>query len=448
MSSLIVRMPPSPKAWCATPGCSLLTAQLLASVPPQSSADMKLVALPSTLIVGASQPLVLAAERLEQGDYDLRMAAMNVSFAFAIGGGFGAIAGRLSKLPLEERIAGVAKTMDDLVKSQPVDLNQVVKPHLERTDINAIIRSHIAGEDIRGKSIAESGDPVFGRAVDYIQERELRPMTGKDLINAIMTPRFLRSELDNLIASKIDDIGEIGEALRLSGKKSLTIKEKNLLDAFKKGDKEHFEEIIKESESKLSPLDKRINRAKGKLAKLEKEPDKIELDPRIKETIKVARRRNFTETEIKKFVETERNKKDIDLFVKRQSAIEDKKVDINRLMDEKRALKSKIANAKNRIEQVGERQPELRFDTAKFADEIIEEPKIKENPILKDVDEIDPEDVVEARQRVDDLGELETLSEADIDADLRIIEDIKIQEKRLPEITQVYKAIARCLSGE
>lgn len=409
--------------------------------------------LEAGIVVGASQPIILAAERLEQSDYDFKAAALSVSFAFGIGGGFGAIMGRLAKVPLEVRVAGVAKAIDDITTGKPVDLNDTIKPYVEKATIGDIIRTHISSEEnIRTRVVADSGDTIFGKAVQHIQETQLRDLTVADIIDAIIMPKFMRSRLNQLVSDKIEDIGELRTILNLAEKKTLLPEERILLDAFKKSDTDYFNEIITRSSKKIDKLDNEIKSTKDSLDNLRKKTslrkvttaaerkELLALDKEIKEIERLPKReRGDKVSKLKQRASTIEIKAHID----KQREISNRETKLVNLMDERRIDNFRKLNAENRIKQISGKQPELRFDTAKVSDEIVEAPKRKPDKIFKDLDAIDDAAIDDVRNQANRLKDDENMESL-----FRKIEEIELEEGKLPALTRLYNELIDCIVKE
>lgn len=79
-----------------------------------------------------TQPLIVAAERQSQGDYDITMAAQNVLASTAFGGLFGTVAGHIEKIKLKTHTDAVSKSVDDMAAGKPVDTALIMRNELER----------------------------------------------------------------------------------------------------------------------------------------------------------------------------------------------------------------------------------------------------------------------------------------------------------------------------
>jgi len=79
-----------------------------------------------------TQPLIMAAEKQSQGDYDLAMAMQNVLASTVFGATFGSIAGQIEKLKTRTHADGVSKAVDDMTGGRPVDTALVIRKELDR----------------------------------------------------------------------------------------------------------------------------------------------------------------------------------------------------------------------------------------------------------------------------------------------------------------------------
>ena len=422
------------------------------------------------LVTAATQPIVFAAEHAEQGDYDLAMAATSVSFAFGIGGGFGAISGRLSRMPLEDRLAVVSKAADDVSKGQPIDL-RMFEAELTKGNMNDFIRAHVRGEDISGVKVAERGDLIFSEAVDFLQNHEPRNINGKDLLSAITSGSF-GNELQRLMASKVDDIGLLRKVLSLFNKKAtgskLSVSEEKFLAAFIKGDNEFFEEIISQSirnskefkaivESGKSEL-----KAKRKLLDAQRsEIENVFVKEDLKSTGKFGRIKSVIDSEIERINQEElrglKTKSIIDDFKSKALRsklrdIVDKEIQYKKDLDTHIAVKDRQVfnnnrrlDAENRIKQVKGEQPPLRFDTAAKSTEEFEPTVAKKDSEIDLFDEISDEAISGNQKAVDDLIEAEPKLQNLLKSELDDLETISEREKKYASVGDVYKAVLDCL---
>ena len=79
-----------------------------------------------------TQPLIMAAEKQSQGDYDLTMAMQNVLASTAFGGLFGSVAGHIEKIKTRTHVDGVSVGVDNLTSGKAVDVAPVIRNELDR----------------------------------------------------------------------------------------------------------------------------------------------------------------------------------------------------------------------------------------------------------------------------------------------------------------------------
>ena len=422
------------------------------------------------LVTAAIQPIVYAAEHLEQGDYDLRMAATNVSFAFGIGGGFGAISGRLSRVPLEERVPIVAKAMDDVSKGQSIDL-RMFKAELTKENINSFIRSHVSGDDISGVKIAERGHPVFSDAVENLQQREPRDIIGKDLVAAIRNAP-LGDEFQNLIVSKIDDVSHLRNVLSVFKKKSdgadLSVSEKSFLDSFVKGDKEFFEEIVSQSKNNEVKFKSIIKKTRSELKAirelLDSQISKLEnkfAKSDLKKTGKYGKFRSVIKSEVSRLEQKDlrgiTSKSVVDDFKAKAlrnelKQIIEKEVQYKKQLEQFYGIKDRSVfnnnrriDAEHRLRQISGKQAPLRFDTAAGATEKLEPAVAKADPVLEAFDELSDEAMKGSQKAVDELIEATPAMEKLLQSELDALDTIVEREKKYASVGDVYKAVLDCL---
>lgn len=80
-------------------------------------------------VVGAAamQPLIAYEHSLYQDPWDYTMAVRDVTFAAAIGAGFGGIGVALSRFSPRERVASMSKAVNDIMRNEPVDVSPVLQ---------------------------------------------------------------------------------------------------------------------------------------------------------------------------------------------------------------------------------------------------------------------------------------------------------------------------------
>jgi len=402
--------------------------------------------LEAGIAVGASQPLILRTEQLEQGDYDLRMATVNIVFAMAIGGAFGAVSGAIGKLTTGERMAASSKAISDMaddIMGRRVDVEPVLSSRLNRFKIRELIRRYVNGEDITNERVIH---PLLKDAEDFILQTRPEGIRGKDIISAITTPKFLRNEYENLIAKAIDDSDELRAVVRTFRKAEKTDADTAFLKSFIEQEETDFNKIqIDKQKEILKTLKERIKRNKAVLDKLEKKADIVELDESAKKTVAEARKRGFTETEIKKFIKSEKSKKEIQAFTKRQNEIAGKQEVIGRLESEQARLERAILDLENRQKAVKTEQPEVRHDTTPVT-EVEPEVKVKaDNDFPEDLDNIttikEPVDELEATiNRLEDSG---LFTEAEVKG---IKEEVSNINKMVNSAGKIWNAVKDCIT--
>ena len=79
-----------------------------------------------------TQPLIMAAEKQSQGDYDLTMAMQNVLASTVFGGLFGSVAGHIEKIKTRTHVDGVSMGVDNLTSGKAVDVAPVIRNELDR----------------------------------------------------------------------------------------------------------------------------------------------------------------------------------------------------------------------------------------------------------------------------------------------------------------------------
>lgn len=108
-----------------------MTLKRLADVRKAGVGGRALVsAIDASVAIGAAQPLILKVEELEQGDYDTRMAMMNVAIAAGIGTVFGTGMGLLRTLSPIDHMTATSKAIHDIAENdinKRVDVSPVLK---------------------------------------------------------------------------------------------------------------------------------------------------------------------------------------------------------------------------------------------------------------------------------------------------------------------------------
>ncbi len=79
-----------------------------------------------------TQPLILAAEKQSQGDYDVAMAMQNVLASTVFGGLFGTVAEGVGRLRTKTHVDGVSMGVDDLTGGRPVNVQSAMETELAR----------------------------------------------------------------------------------------------------------------------------------------------------------------------------------------------------------------------------------------------------------------------------------------------------------------------------
>lgn len=397
------------------------------------------------IAVGASQPLILKTEQLEQGDYDLRMAAMNIVFAMGIGGTFGAVGGVVSKLSTRDRITGTSKAISDMaddVMGRHVDIEPVIGDRVNRLRMRELIKRHVAGEDIRDERVIH---PLLKDAEEFILKTRPDGVKGRDILDAIITPKFLRSEYNKLIMKAVEDVDEIREVVRIFSKTKRNDKEQSLLASFLDKDESGFnKDLLVTTEKEVQALKKQINRNKGALTKLEKGIDKVELSDQTKKTITRARKFGYTETEIRKFAKSERDKIEIQSFTKRQNDIVSKQETISRLEGRQAQLERKIDDLERKQKAIKTREPEIRHDRA---ENVQPEPeiKVKADEVAKELDNVDT--VAKENEKLSDL--VDNLEKQGIFSkeEVKAIKDFEAKvNKTTSNVDKVWNAVNDCVT--
>ncbi len=79
-----------------------------------------------------TQPLIMAAEKQSQGDYDLTMAMQNVLASTAFGGLFGSVAGHIEKIKTRTHVDSVSVAVDNITSGKAVDVAPIIRNELDR----------------------------------------------------------------------------------------------------------------------------------------------------------------------------------------------------------------------------------------------------------------------------------------------------------------------------
>lgn len=173
--------------------------------------------------VGLLQPLLAVEHASYQDKYDLTMAMTNVAFATVIGGGFGAIAGRLSRATPEERIHATSKAVADAINERVTDVKPVIP---SRRPVTAAVRQWLDS--------APPEPPPSRRSPEAIVSQSLSGTRGEpaaEIAQAISVPGADRTPLGSAIADQYSgDIATLADAVSTPNFRR-TPAQKALLDA-------------------------------------------------------------------------------------------------------------------------------------------------------------------------------------------------------------------------
>lgn len=117
------------------------------------------------IAAAAEQPLQAAYANKHGEDFDLGDAATNIAFAGFAGGAFGGLGAKLN-LMFPQKVAGIAKTLDDVNMGRQVDAADIVQAHQDMTaQVQASLRAGVTPTDIDPATL----DPRSQRAVSIAQ---------------------------------------------------------------------------------------------------------------------------------------------------------------------------------------------------------------------------------------------------------------------------------------
>lgn len=226
------------------------------------------------------QPAMAYAAHLEQDEFDLRMAAINVLMAAGIGAGFGAIHGALSRRTPEERVAATSKAVSDLIHERPVDVSAAMPPQRSITEeVRAYLKSVPDGEV--GKRLDAAQAPrAAGQQVDlrdmvtYIELAggESRASNTERMLTALRKPAFARTADEMLMVKEayLSPDGERAFAIASKEPAVRSRKEAEFLSAFQENRvKEHFTEARQQTIAQAQELDKQLAAVNAKIVQAE-----------------------------------------------------------------------------------------------------------------------------------------------------------------------------------
>lgn len=144
--------------------------------------------------VGVAQPLIAARRRAFQEDFDLEMAAWNVSMALALGAGFGAIGSRIARIIEKRRVLAMNKAVDDVISDRPVDVGPILGNQESATPlVKAAARGNVSRET--QEFLDALAKPGFLRTAEerlILQNRDIPPLV-REAADALNKPGFLRT---------------------------------------------------------------------------------------------------------------------------------------------------------------------------------------------------------------------------------------------------------------
>jgi hypothetical protein len=228
------------------------------------------------------QPAMAYTAHLEQDDFDLRMAVVNVMMAAGIGAGFGAIHAALAGRTPEERLRATGKAVSDLIQERPVDVSPVMVPQRTITDeVRAYLNSIPDGQV--GKQLDAVQTPGFLRTAE--QRLDVRDMSALDLqstqahladveqvLAALRKPAFARSAEEMLTVKDayLAPDGERAFAIALKDPAVRSAKETQFLSAFQQDRvKEHFVEARQQTVAQAQELDNQLATVNTRIAATE-----------------------------------------------------------------------------------------------------------------------------------------------------------------------------------